>query len=364
MRVALIHDWLINFGGAERVLQELAAMFPEAPIYAGVADPSRFPGWLKGRTVRVTPISHWPWATRYYNRYLPFLVVAFEHLDLSAFDLVISSSAAVAKGVVTGAATRHLAYVHTPMRYAWDFYHQYRAREARGLTRRLMGPVFHYLRVWDRAAADRVDLMVANSWTVRERIRKHYHRLARVIYPPVDVDQFRPVATPGDHYLVLSRLVPYKRVDLAVEAANRLRVPLVVAGDGPDRQRLERLAGPTVRFLGRVDGATRARLMAEAQALLFPGEEDFGIAPVEMQAAGRPVVAFGRGGALETVVEGLTGILFPEATVESLIAAIQASQRTHWDPEAIRRRALRFAPDRFREAMASAVQDCLAGRQE
>ncbi|MBX5466964.1 MAG: glycosyltransferase [Firmicutes bacterium] len=363
MKVALVHDWLIHFGGAERVLQELAAMFPEAPIYVGVADPSRFPAWLKSREVIASPVSRWPWARRLYNRYLPWLAAAFENFDLSSFDLVISTSAAVAKGVVTPVTTRHLAYVHTPMRYAWDFYHQYRTREARGATRMLMGPVFHALRVWDRVAADRADLLVANSWTVRERIRKHYGRLARVIYPPVDVDAFPPASSLGEYYLILSRLVPYKRVDLAIEAANRLRFSLWVAGDGPDRRRLERLAGPTVRFLGRVDATERARLLASAQALLFPGEEDFGIVPVEAQAAGRPVIALGRGGARETVVEGLSGVLFTEPTVDHLVAAIESSRRVRWDSEAIRAHARRFGPERFRRAMAAAVEDCLAGRR-
>lgn len=362
MRVALVHDWLINFGGAERVLQELAAMFPEAPIYVGVADPRRFPAWLEGRRVNTSSVSRWPGAMRYYNRYLPFLAMAFEHFDFSQFDLVISSSAAVAKGVVTGANTRHLAYVHTPMRYAWDFYHQYREREARGITRRLMGPVFHYLRLWDRAVADRVDLMVANSWTVRERILKHYRRPARVIYPPVDVDRFQPEPV-EDFYLVLSRLVPYKRVDLAIQAANRLGLRLVVAGSGPDLRRLRRLAGPTVQFLGRVDAETRSRLMARAQALIFPGEEDFGIVPVEMQAAGRPVLALGRGGALETVVEGVSGLFFSEPELDHLIDAIERFQRHAWDPQAIRQNALRFGPERFRAQMERAVQDCLAGRR-
>ncbi len=361
MRVALIHDWLINMGGAERVLEELARLYPEAPIYAGVVQRANLSPVLRERTIIPSLVQNWPRATRWYNRYLPLLAYAVEQWDLSSFDVVISSSAAVAKGVLTRAEAFHLAYVHTPMRYAWDLYPAYREQEAHGITRRIMGPVFHYLRLWDRLSADRVDQLVANSTTVAARINKHYRRDAIVVPPPVEVDGFRVQYGRGRHYLVLSRLVRYKRLDLAVEAANRLQVPLVVAGDGPERKALQRLAGPTVQFLGRVDEATRVGLIEEAVALLFPGEEDFGIVPVEVQAAGRPVIAYERGGVRDTVVGQETGILFSEQSVDGLVDAIVRSQAVDWDPDRIRRNSERFRPEFFARAISRLVAAGISG---
>jgi len=355
VRVALVHDWLVTMGGAERVLEELARMYPEAPIYAGVIRAQALSPYLQQRTLIPSLVQRWPRATRWYNRYLPLLAYGVEQWDLSAYDVVISSSAAVAKGVITRAETFHLSYVHTPMRYAWDMYHAYRNQEAQGVTRRIMGPVFHYMRLWDRLSADRVDQLVANSTTVAARIQKHYRRPSRIVAPPVDVEGFRVQDAPGSHYLVLSRLVRYKRFDLAIEAANRLKLPLVVAGDGPDRPRLQAMAGPTVSFVGRVDEASRVRLMQEAKALIFPGEEDFGIVPVEVQAAGRPVIGFGRGGVLDTVIPGETGILFAEQTVDALAQAILAADQVTWDPDQIRRQSERFRPEFFRQAIFGLV---------
>jgi glycosyltransferase involved in cell wall biosynthesis len=355
MRVALVHDWLVTMGGAERVLEELAHLYPEAPIYAGVIRKEALSPFLQSRRLIPSLVQHWPRATRWYNRYLPLLAYGVEQWDLSSYDVVISSSAAVAKGVVTPAETFHLSYVHTPMRYAWDLYHAYHQQEATGVTRRIMGPVFHYMRLWDRLSADRADQLVANSTIVARRIQKHYGRSSVIVAPPVDIDGFSVKAGAGAHYLVLSRLVRYKRFDLAVEAANRLRIPLVVAGDGPDRARLQGMAGPTVKFLGRVDEATRVSLIEGAKALIFPGEEDFGIVPVEVQAAGRPVIGYGRGGVLDTVVAGETGILFEEQTVDAVVEAIQESERQSWDRARIRVQSERFRPEYFRESIAALV---------
>ncbi|MHB1610748.1 MAG: glycosyltransferase [Sulfobacillus sp.] len=360
MRVALVHDWLINMGGAERVLEELARMFPDAPIYTGVVDRSRLSPYLRTRRIVPSLVQRWPLAIRWYNRYLPLLAYGFEQFDLSSYDLVISSSAAVAKGVVTPAKTCHIAYVHTPMRYAWDLYHQYHTREAHGLTRKLMGPVFHYMRLWDRVSTDRVDVLVANSTTVRARIKKHYRRPATVIHPPVAVDHFRVADQVADYYLVLSRLVSYKRFDLAIQAANALKRPLIVAGDGPERKHLEHLAGPTVKFLGTVSDDQLGILMSQARALIFPGEEDFGIAPVEAQAAGRPVIAYGRGGVMDTVQHAKTGVLFLEQTLEALVAAILEAETIAWDSQAIRQHALQFGPERFRSQFRDLVNQALA----
>jgi glycosyltransferase involved in cell wall biosynthesis len=355
MRVALVHDWLVNMGGAERVLEEIARLFPEAPIYTGVVDRSRLSPFLRQRHIIPTFVEGLPFSHRWYNRYLPFLMYGVEQFDLSGYDLVISSSSAIAKGVVTRAETWHVSYVHTPMRYAWDLYHEYRTREARGVSRQLMGPVFHYMRLWDRLSADRVDVLIANSSVVRRRIQKHYRREAEVIFPPVSVDRFSVASVPGTYYLVLSRLVSYKRFDLAVLAANRLKLPLVVAGDGPERKSLEQMAGPTVTFVGRVGDEDLNQIMGEAKALIFPGEEDFGIVPVEMQATGRPVIAFGRGGVLDTVVPGETGWLFAEQSVDAVVEAVQKADQITWDAARIRQQAERFRPDVFRERFRRAV---------
>ncbi|MCL5971136.1 MAG: glycosyltransferase [Firmicutes bacterium] len=359
MRVALVHDWLINMGGAERVLEELARMFPEAPIYVGVVDPSRLSPLLQTRHIIPSLVQRWPYAIRWYNRYLPLLAYGFEQFDLSSYDLVISSSAAVAKGVVTRAETCHISYIHTPMRYAWDLYHEYHTREAKGFTKKLMGPVFHYLRLWDRVATDRVDVLVANSTTVAQRIQKHYRRSAIVVHPPVSVDQFHIADHVDDYYLVLSRLVSYKRFDLAVTAANRLGRRLIVAGSGPELPHLKRIAKGSVQFVGPVNETKRAELMAHARALLFPGEEDFGIAPVESQAAGRPVIAYGRGGVRDTVIPEQTGILFFEQTADALIEAILQAEDMVWDSGAIRLNALQFSPDAFRRDFQGVVDQAM-----
>ena len=360
MRVALVHDWLVTMGGAERVLEEIAALFPDAPIYTGVVDYSRLSPFLRDRTIIPSFVQGFPGSRRWYNRYLPFLMYAMEQFDFSPYDLVISSSSAVAKGVLTPASTCHVSYVHSPMRYAWDLYHEYRDREAKGITRHIMGPVFHYLRMWDRLSADRVDVMITNSTTVKRRIQKHYRRDAQVIYPPVAVERFQVSSTPGSYYLVLSRLVSYKRFDLAVQAANRLKVPLIVAGEGPARASLEKMAGPTVKFLGWVSDDEASRLMMQAKALIFPGEEDFGIIPVEAQAAGRPVIAFGRGGVLDSVIHQETGWLFPEQTVDSLVSAIEKAQAFDWDAARIRENAEQFRASVFRERFKAATLAAIA----
>lgn len=355
MRVALVHDWLITMGGAERVLEEIASLFPDAPIYTGVVDKERLSPALRARTIIPTFVQGFPRATRWYNRYLPFLMYGMEQFDLSSYDLVISSSSAVAKGVLTRAETRHVSYVHTPMRYAWDLYQEYRNREATGLTRHVMGPVFHYMRLWDRLSADRVDVLIANSTAVQRRIAKHYRRPAQVIFPPVAVDRFSIDPQPGSYYLVWSRLVSYKRFDLAVLAANRLKLPLIVAGEGPERRNLERIAGSTVKFVGRVDDHAVAGLMRGAKALLYPGEEDFGIVPVEMQAAGRPVIAYGRGGVLDTIIPRETGWLFDEQSLEAMVEAINEADQVAWDAQRIRQNAERFRPEVFRERFREAA---------
>jgi glycosyltransferase involved in cell wall biosynthesis len=335
-------------------------LYPEADLFCVLYDPAALPARHANAVVRQTWVSRLPGARRRYQRYLPLMTWAIEDLDLSSYDLVLSDCSAVSKGVITRADAVHVSYIHSPMRYAWDLYAQYRALEATPWERRFMSPLFSYVRRWDYLAAQRPDVLVANSTAVQRRIWKHYRRPSTVVHPPVDLARFPLPSPPERYWLVLSRLVAYKRFDLAIAACNRLRFPLMVAGDGPDRARLERLAGPTVTFRGRVSDEEAVRLLAGAQGLLFPGEEDFGIVLVEAQACGRPVVAFGRGGAEDTVVPDQTGTLFYEQSVDAVVDALERASRTPWDSEAIRRHAGRFGIDRFRAEFQAVVNEALA----
>jgi glycosyltransferase involved in cell wall biosynthesis len=354
MRVAITTDWLNSFGGAERVLVELHRMFPDAPIYTSLYDPSGLPDFMQGWDVRTSFLQRIPFAKRKHRLLLPLMPLAFEELDMREYDLVISTSSAFAKGIITRPGALHVCYCHTPCRYIWDLYHDY----TRGhWGRALIAPVAHWLRMWDRFASDRVDAFIANSHETAARIQCHYRRDSEVIYPPVDVERVVPSgAAPGDFYLVVSRLVSYKRVDLAIEAANRLERRLIVVGDGAERKRLESIAGPTVEFRGWRSDEEVADLYANCRALLFPGLEDFGITPVEAQAAARPVVAYGRGGATETVVDGTTGVLFPEQTVESLMEAVLRLDKLSIDPMRCRRNAERFDTQEFQRRIRRAIE--------
>lgn len=353
MKVAITADWMSNVGGGGRVLTHLHALFPEAPIYTTIVDRDRLPEHMHGWDMRPSFLQSVPFAKRRYQAFLPLMPLAFEQFDLRDYDLVISTSSACAKGVIVTPDAVHLCYCYTPCRYIWDLYHDY----TRGMRHRYFAAVVaHRLRVWDRLSADRVDHFIAISRDVARRIRRHYRRAAEVIYPPVDVDRFTPTgAEPDDFYLVVSRLVPYKRVDLAVEAASRLGRRLIVAGDGPERARLERMAGPTVEFRGHVDDEEATALFARCRALLFPGIEDFGIAPVEAQAAGRPVIAYGRGAALETVTADSTGVFFDEQSVESVASAIERFEGMSFDWRKCRRNAERFTAEEFRRRMTAVV---------
>ena len=367
-RVALVHYWLVGMRGGERVLEALCRMYPQADIFTHVLDRDALSPYLRARTIHTTFIQKLPGSRKFYQKYLPLMPLALEQLDLSGYDLVISSESGPAKGVITRADVPHVCYCHTPMRYLWDFYHQYLAL-ASAPVRLFMRATFPWLRMWDVCSAQRVDHYVANSHTVARRIRKHWGREAAVVYPPVDVSACRPCEGPrGDYYLCLGQLVGYKRVDLAVRACTRLGRPLVVAGDGACRKALQALAGPTVRFVGRVDAVEAARLYAGCRALLFPGEEDFGMVPVEAMAAGAPVLAYGRGGATETVLPGVTGLHFEQQTEESLCAALEAFEGSEdgFDAARIRAHALSFDEARFSAAMRREVaraQESIFGPQ-
>ena len=381
-RIALVHEWFSprSVGGAEQVVKDVDALLRNLgrePQLAALidAESSRLGSWLHGRSVLTSPIQNLPWGRSHVQQYLPLLPFAIEQIDLGAAELVISSSHLVAKGVLTAPDQLHISYVHTPVRYAWDQMHAYLQRSA--LARRGLGPLIrwqlHALRQWDQLSAQRVDHLIANSRFTARRIRQYWGREASVIHQPVEVQRFRWNEEREDFYLCLCRLVPYKRVDLVVEAFNRLGLPLLVVGDGPEKARLEALAGPTVTLLGRQSQQQVEELMARCRAFVYAGLEDFGIAPVEAMASGAPVIGLGRGGLLDTVrcaaagIPDPTGVLFPEQSVESLVQAVEwFEQERIWrslDAEAIRAWAERFRPEAFAARFESALRTAWSDHQ-
>lgn len=364
MKIALVHYWLTTMRGGEKVLEELCRLYPQADIFTHVIDPDRISPVITSHQVTTSFIARLPGARRHYQKYLPLMPMALEQLDLRGYDLVISSESGPAKGVVTGENTLHLCYCHTPMRYLWGMYHDY--RECAGVfTRYAMGPIFHRLRLWDLASASRVDHFIANSTAVQHRIAKIYRRDADVIHPPVAVETFTP-GIPQDFYLCCSQLVPYKRIDIAVKAFNRLGKKLMVVGEGEDLQRLRKIAGPSVHMLGSQSQERLRQLYATCRALVFPGEEDFGIVPVEAMAAGRPVIAYGRGGVRDTVINDVTGLLYDGADVDGLIAAIgQFEARIdRFDSAVIATHAAQFSGARFRSEIENLVSQKMAKFRE
>ncbi|MCS7255348.1 MAG: glycosyltransferase [Thermomicrobium sp.] len=364
VRTAIVHDYLNQYGGAERVLEVLHALFPDAPVYTSIYAPDRLPAFYRSWDVRTSWLQRLPAIHRKHQLYLPLYPLAFSRLRLDGFDLVVSSSSAFAKSVRVSPGTVHICYCHSPMRFAWDFMTYAAREELPALVRQLLRPFMAWLRRWDRRTAQHIDVIVANSHTVAERIRRYWGRHAVVVHPPVSVDRARPAPPQeiGDYFLLVSRLVHYKRLDIVIEACNQLRLPLKVIGDGRARSALERLAGPTVQFLGTVSDEEKFHLYARCRAAIFPAEDDFGIAQVEVQAAGRPAIALARGGACETVVDGVTGVLFPEQTVESLVAALRRFEHLQFDPSTIRQHAERFRPERFQAAFTDIVRSALAVR--
>lgn len=360
MKIALIHDWLNQNGGAELVLEELLDLYPEATIFTSLYDRRVMPPHYAEWDIRTSFLQRIPGAAGHHQALLPFYPRAFERFDLSGYDLIISNSSAFAHLVKPGPNAVHINYCLTPPRFLWnlDTYVQRESLWPGGTT--ALRPLIRYLREKDVRARDRVHYFVGISNAVVERIRRIYGQPAACIFPPVETGRFKISSTNDDYYLVVSRLVPYKRIDLAVEAMNRLGRRLVVVGDGRDLSKLRALAGPTVEFTGRLSEPEVNELVCRCRAFLFPGNEDFGIAPVEAQAAGRPVVAFAAGGALDTVTDGETGVTFAEATVDSMVEAILRLDAMQLDPETIRRHALRFDTNVFRERISAFVSGCLA----
>jgi glycosyltransferase involved in cell wall biosynthesis len=364
-RVALVHDWLVTYAGAERVLEQMLACYPEADLFS-LLDfvPPEERGFLGGRSVQTSFLQRFPGARRRYRSLLPLMPLAIEQFDLSSYDLVLSSSYAVAKGVLTGPDQLHLCYCHSPMRYAWDLQHQYliEAGLTRGLRSLLARYLLHRVRVWDARTSSGVDGFMAGSRFIARRIWKTYRRRSTVVYPPVDVDAFTPGDAKEDFYVTASRMVPYKRMDVIVEAfAAMPHRKLVVIGDGPEAGRIRSKAASNIQFLGHQPFEVLLEQLRRARAFVFAAEEDFGIAPLEAQSCGTPVLAYGKGGALETVRDlsdpEPTGMFFQEQTPAAIMGAVERFERIgrEIEPQACRRNALRFRPERFRDQLRSYV---------
>jgi glycosyltransferase involved in cell wall biosynthesis len=369
-RVALVHDFLVSLRGADRVFLQMCDLWPEADVFTPVYDEDGTEGRFAHRNVHTSFLQKVRPSRRTFRALLPLYPAAVESFDLSGYELVVSSSSAWAHAVLCDEQAVHLSYCHNPFRYAWNEHHRAVAERTNPVTRALLRSLFRRWREWDWIAAQRVDRYVTNSNTTQARIKSYFGRTSRIVYPPVEVDRFRP-GTPSDYYLVLSELISHKRIDTAVDVFSRLGLPLVVAGDGPDFRRLRGLARPNVRFAGRVDDQEAARLLAGCRAFLLTGVEEFGIAAVEAQAAGRPVIARHGGGALETVVDGITGCYWSGGVTE-LAEAVRAFDAEAVDPARCVENARRFDPEAFRRALAyetltamaeSAADDDVNGRE-
>ncbi|MDB9525800.1 glycosyltransferase family 4 protein [Oscillatoria sp. CS-180] len=368
MKIAIVHEWLDTYAGSERVVEQLLNLYPTADLFSLVdflAPDER--SFIQNKSANTSFIQQLPLARKHFRKYLPLMPIAIEQFDLSQYDIIISSNHAMTKGVVTRADQLHISYMHTPIRYAWDLQWQYleQAGLKRGIKGALTRIILHYLRLWDVSTANRVDYFVANSHFIARRIEKTYRRQAKVIYPPVAVHQFRADRPREDFYLTVSRFVPYKRVDLTIAAFNQLGLPLVVIGDGADRARLESIARSNIQFLGYQTDSAVIDYMERCKAFVFPAEEDFGITPVEAQAAGAPVIAYGRGGVTETVLDRKTGLLFTDQTVEAMVSAIKSFATSSLaDACTIRHRAKSFSEAHFRQTFDCFLQDAWQQFQE
>lgn len=348
-KVVLVHDWLTGQRGGEKVLEVFAEIFPEAPIYTLFHFPGSQIKEIETKTIVTSFLQCWPFLKRKYRFYLPLFPLASELFDLQEYDFVISSSHCVAKGVIPHPDSLHICYVHSPVRYAWNQYFPYFSAAKLNLFSRIfIPPIIHYLRLWDESSSQRVDHFIANSRNVARRIQKYYRRQAEVIRPPVDTQFFQPLDGQEDYYLIVSALVPYKRLELAIEAFNRKGEPLKIVGQGPDYKKLKKMARANIEFLGSLDTDDLLSVYQRARALILPGEEDFGITSLESQACGVPVIAYGRGGAIETVIEEKTGLFFRDQSVESLLDVLDKFKGFEFNKTKVRENALEFSRDKFK----------------
>ncbi|OGZ35580.1 MAG: glycosyl transferase [Candidatus Portnoybacteria bacterium RIFCSPLOWO2_01_FULL_43_11] len=349
MKVALVHDYLNQYGGAERVLEALCQIFPEAPIYTLLYDKKKTGRAFENRKIHTSFLQKIPWLKTHHRSFLMLMPLAIEQFDLSEYDLVISDSASFAKGVITKPKTVHICYCHTPTRYAWDDSHKYIEEFGySSVVKRIIPFFMNYIRLWDEMAAQRVDEFITNSHFVANRIKKYYHREAVVIHPPVKTNLFNISSNTDDYFLMVGRFLPYKRFDLAIEAFNRLGWPLKIVGDGPQKIQLKKKAKDNIEFTGLVSDEKLKNFYTHCRAFIFPQEEDFGIAPAEAMSAGRPVIAYRAGGVLEIIKEGTTGLFFDKQTPECLIETLKKFRSSDFDSQTIRQHALQFNEEVFK----------------
>ncbi len=357
MKIALVHDYLSQHGGAERVLEAFSEIWPEAPIFVLFHDKKKIKDF-QDKDIRQSFIRRMPFAKSKYQWYLPWMPLATERHNLHEFDIVLSSTSAFAKGVLTRPDTLHISYCHTPTRYLWTDTHEYIADlKHNKLIKSVLPRLIHRLRLWDTMSIDRVDNFIANSRTVRGRVQKYYRRDSQVIYPPVDIEKFYISNDIGSYFVSGGRLVPYKRFDLLIQTFNRLGTPLKIFGTGPERERLEKKAKRNIQFLGHLSEKDKADLLSRAKAFIHPQVEDLGITPIESMACGRPVIAYGVGGVTETVIPGKTGVFFDEQTWESLLDTVIHFDPHEWDTQAIREWAERFDIKHFKKRIKNYVED-------
>ncbi|WP_257797571.1 glycosyltransferase family 4 protein [Aggregatibacter actinomycetemcomitans] len=363
MKVAIIHYWLVNLRGGEKVLEALCELYPQADIFTHVYIQEKFQNSVISKhKITTTFISKLPWAAKHYQLYLPFMPLALEEMDLSGYDLVISSESGPAKGVIVPPGVPHICYCHSPMRYAWDMYGEYRAKM--GKIKRFLAALFlHYIRRWDQLTSQQVTKFIANSQFVAKRIKSYYAQECMVIYPPVQVDAFELAQDSEDYYLILGQLVPYKKTDLAVRAFNQSGKKLVVIGDGVQLELLKKIAQRNVKILGYQPFQVVKEYLMKCKALIFPGVEDFGIVPLEAMACGKPVIAFAQGGALETIKEGITGSFFYKQTENSLNWAVSHFEQNFYvEPYIIRQHAMLFSKENFKEKIHSYINQIITGK--
>lgn len=359
MRIALVHDYLVQYGGAERVLEALCEIWPHAPIYTLVHNPKSVHGRFDQKTIRTSFLQKIPFAKKYHRIFPPLMMMGIEQFNFDYYDIVLSDSSSFAKNVVTGPGTLHISYCHTPMRYGWDDC-QYYTQEFSfpRMIKRVVPLLMNYIRMWDFYSTAGVDSFVANSKFVSTRIKKYYGRDSHVINPPVDVENFKIASKEkiGNYFLLVGRMMKYKRMDLAIRAFNKMKLPLKIVGRGMEYSNLKKIAGPTIEFLGRVSDEELSRLYSEAQAFLFPQEEDFGIVAIEALASGRPIIAYRGGDIVEHVEDGKMGVFFDEQNVECLVNAVRRFQEIDFDGEYIRNSTLGFGKDRFKKEIQEFVE--------
>ena len=365
MKIALVHDYLVQYGGAERVLECFLELFPYAPVYTLIYDKETMHGVFEGKNIHTSYLQKIPFAQKQHRLFPPLMPSAIEQFDFSKYDIVLSDSSSYAKGIITNPETLHICYMHTPMRYAWDDCQKYTSDFSfPRLVRALVPFPMNYIRIWDKVSADRVDKFIANSNFVSKRIQKYYRKDSIVIHPPVNVDKFYVSHEVKDYYLMVSRLIAYKRHDIAIQAFNKLKLPLKIIGRGPEMKRLKKMAGPTIEFLGRVPDEELPKYYAQCKAFIFPQEEDFGIVAIEAMASGRPIIAYDGGDIPEHLEEEKMGIFFKHQTPQDIIEAIKKFQNKKFDSEYIRQKSLKFDREAFKAKIREYIEIEMKKHQE